>query len=109
METPVERLEQRGRSIVALTDDEEFVADEVFLTTPAFASSKIFRTKGENIISKTMSSIPFVTVAVVNVEFNRRVPNLDAFGFLVPSDQPQPILGTIFDTCSFAQGDLTSI
>jgi len=32
-----------------------------------------------------------------------------AFGFLVPSSQKEPILGVIFDTCSFPQvGDITT-
>ena len=55
-----------------------------------------------------LSSIPFVTVAVVNIEYDGNVLNRDpAFGFLVPSTQKEPLLGVIFDTCSFPQVNLS--
>ena len=37
---------------------------------------------------------------VVNV---KNISLISAFGFLVPSSQKEPILGVIFDTCSFPQ------
>jgi len=55
-------------------------------------------------LSKELSAIPSVTVAVVNLAF--KGDNLlkhDAFGFLVPPLEDKPILGVIFDSCSFPQ------
>jgi len=54
-----------------------------------------------------LSAIPFVDVGVVNLEFKGNVLDSNGFGFLVPSNQSDPILGCIFDTCTFRQGDRT--
>jgi oxygen-dependent protoporphyrinogen oxidase len=48
-----------------------------------------------------------VTVAVVNLAFKGSVLNHNAFGFLIPPSEDKPILGVIFDTCSFPQSDFT--
>merc|ERR1719221_1791011 len=37
----------------------------------------------------------------------RQVLDHEGFGFLVPSSQPQPLLGCIYDTCTFPQGNRT--
>lgn len=57
-----------------------------------------------------LMSIPYVDVGVVNVEYagNLALKCGDGFGLLVPSSQKDvPILGIIFDTCTFPQGDRT--
>lgn len=77
----------------------EIHCDHAFLTLPAFSASNLIPQ-----LSNLLQSIPFVNVAVVTVEFDTKVIDLEAFGFLVPSSEPVPILGAIFDTCSFPQG-----
>lgn len=58
-------------------------------------------------LSSTLGSIPFVDVGVVNLMYKGNILKNEAFGFLVPSNQADPILGCIFDTCSFRQGNRT--
>ncbi len=55
-------------------------------------------------LSSELSKIPFVTTAVVNVEYEGpHVAPAEAFGFLVPSvaGASLPILGAVFDSCAF--------
>merc|ERR1712008_424176 len=51
----------------------------------------------------------YVDVAVINFMFQgKHLIKEPAFGFLVPSSEKNvPILGVIYDTCSFPQGDTT--
>ena len=75
----------------------------MFLTAPAFASAEMCRAHCPEIASH-LSRIPFVSVAVVNVEFRGNdVAPAEAFGFLVPSSSSRatPLLGTVFDSCAF--------
>jgi oxygen-dependent protoporphyrinogen oxidase len=62
-------------------------------------------------ISLGIGSIPFVDVAVITVQYqDPDCISEPAFGFLVPSTEPNiPILGVIYDTCSFPQDGKTSI
>lgn len=101
--SPVERIvsdDKKEKGLTIVTNKSAFQSDHVFLTTPAFASSMM--TESLNFyLSKTLASIPYVTVAVINIEYPGKVQPLDAFGFLVPSNQRVPILGAVFDTCCF--------
>lgn len=63
--------------------------------------------KQHPVLSKELSKIPSVTVAVVNLAFSGNVLEHNAFGFLVPPSEMRPILGVIFDTCSFPQDNFT--
>ena len=41
-----------------------------FLATPAYSAANLFQTSGDNDLCELLSSIPYVDVAVVNVEYN---------------------------------------
>merc|ERR1712012_462283 len=58
-------------------------------------------------LSSLLSLIPFVNVALVNIQYRGKVLDHQGFGFLVPSSQPDPILGCIYDSCTFPQGNRT--
>lgn len=63
-------------------------------------------------VSAALAKIPFVSVAVVNVEFQGEdVAPAEAFGFLVPSasSKTTPLLGAVFDSCSFPPSNGNSI
>lgn len=60
-------------------------------------------------LSRELSEIPAVTVAVINFEFPGKVLPKEAFGFLVPPMERIPILGVIFDSCVFPQKSSTVI
>jgi len=94
--------------LCSVDGNKTFNCDKVTLALPSFNAAKL--TKGLNSeLSESLASIPFVDVAVVNFKFKGNILKNEAFGFLVPSNQPIPILGCIFDTCSFKQGKNTII
>ena len=77
--------------------NEDSKHEKLFMATPAFETGKLLG-------NESLLEIPFVDVAIATVEFSSlNIPNLDSFGFLVPSKEPEPILGVIFDSCPFPQ------
>ena len=81
-------------------------SDFTFWTTPAFSTSEAMTDRD---LSQTLATIPFVDVALMNYVFaNDQLVQKPGFGFLVPSSEKDiPILGVIFDTCTFPQGNHT--
>ena len=77
-------------------------SDFTFWTTPAFSTSEAMRTHDRD-LSQTLDTIPFVDVALMNYIFeNDQLVQNPGFGFLVPSSEKNiPILGVIFDTCTY--------
>ncbi|KAK6644880.1 hypothetical protein RUM43_001156 [Polyplax serrata] len=58
-------------------------------------------------LKEELSSIPFVSVATVNLEYDGELIDNEGFGFLVPPNQNIPILGVIFDSCILPQNGRT--
>lgn len=58
-------------------------------------------------LSEMLYKIQSVNVAVVNLQYNKKVISKEAFGFLVPPKEELPILGVIYDSCCFPSGDNT--
>eukprot|EP00095_Tigriopus_kingsejongensis_P010742 snap_masked-scaffold277_size226016-processed-gene-0.8 protein:Tk10742 transcript:snap_masked-scaffold277_size226016-processed-gene-0.8-mRNA-1 annotation:"protoporphyrinogen oxidase" len=107
LNTPINHLQLRGAKSVQITleGEETMVYDHAFMCTPAHVTANLVKTE-DVALSSHLSSIPFVDVGVVNIEFDSQVSQREAFGFLVPSNQRDTrILGAIFDSCSFPQGD----
>ena len=89
--------------------DSQYKTDHLIAALPASQSSKLLSNSNQQ-LSQLLGSIPYVDVAVVNVEYQGKL-ELDCgpgFGLLVPSNQKDvKVLGIIFDTCMFPQGDRT--
>ena len=100
-------LEGRGQGAVVHTGGETIECDHLLLAAPAHATSRLVEPlNGE--AAASLAAIPWVDVAVVTLEYQGRdLQGQQAFGFLVPASQPEPLLGCIFDTCTFPQGDRT--
>ena len=114
MDTPVKSLEMekpgvgycRGR-IAVNTADETLLCDNVVLAAPSFTTAQLLAPLHLE-LADTLASIPYVNVAVTNLEYSGRdIQGDKGFGFLVPPTEPEPILGCIYDTCTFAQGERT--
>ena len=59
-------------------------ADAVILTTPAFASSKLF-VNLDSELADTLGEIPYASSALVNFVFDEAdVPELDGYGYVIP-------------------------
>lgn len=83
------------------------ICDKITMAQPSFAAAnyaKMYR----RICREVCLPIPFVDVAVVNLEFKGNILSEEGFGFHC-SNQPDPSLGVYFDTCTFKQGNRTSL
>lgn len=81
-------------------DTTEF-SDFIVSSLPAYQLGEIVQ-KQHAELSNELNSIPYVDVAVINLQFDD--PNLlkqSAFGFLVPPSENRSILGVIYDSCCF--------
>ena len=103
----VESVVRDGDQMIVRSGAGEVRCDKLVLASPAHTSSAIVKTLSPE-LSSLLSQVPFVDVAVVNIQFKGKVLDHQGFGFLVPSSQPEPILGCIYDTCTFPQVILTS-
>lgn len=79
---------------------EEF--DAVVLSTPAGTAAELIRARDAD-LSKELASVvyPQVVVAVAAFRSEQIAQPLDGFGFLVPSKEDRPILGTLFISSIF--------
>ena len=122
LETLTSKLSQRLQKdgvIIKMSEDTNLKAgaadkDFTFLSTPAYISANYLSDnnglhKNTKELRTLLDSIPYVDVAVINFMFQgKHLIKEPAFGFLVPSSEKNvPILGVIYDTCSFPQGDTT--
>ena len=77
-------------------------SDFTIWSTPTFVSATYI---SDPDVKNLLLSVPYVDVAVINIMFERKdlIPD-PGFGFLIPSTEKNvPILGVIYDTCSFPQ------
>lgn len=81
---------------------EEF--DAVVISVPAFAAAELIESHDGN-LARTLHEInyPPVTVVVAGFKSEKIKKELDGFGFLIPSRENRPILGTIFHSAVFPE------
>jgi oxygen-dependent protoporphyrinogen oxidase len=96
-------------SEIGKTDDgkfringEEF--DAVVVSTPAFVAADLVKSRDEN-LARLLSEVNYPQVAVVVLGFRSEKikKELDGFGFLIPSKERRPILGTLFHSAVFPE------
>lgn len=104
--TAVRSIIKSGKNLAVQTAAEELEVEKVVSCVGSNKlSTQIHSTSLE--LSALLGSIPFVTCGVVNLEFPGQLLSEAGFGYLVPSSEPNKVLGVIFDTCTFPQGDRT--
>eukprot|EP00037_Helgoeca_nana_P010403 m.91545 g.91545 ORF g.91545 m.91545 type:complete len:509 (-) comp20185_c0_seq15:149-1675(-) len=90
---------------VELDGEEVLNADHVVSAIPARAIGPILRASDPNLASAA-ASIPTNSIVVANYLFRGRLLDVDGFGYLVPTTEPENgVLGVVFDSCSFPQQD----
>lgn len=92
--------------LVRLTNDRYVEAEHLISSLPAPTLAGLVE-KQHSKFAKLLQEIKFVTVAVVNFSFSKKLIPKDGFGFLVAPKENLPILGVIYDTCCFPKGDNT--
>lgn len=95
-----------GSKLVIQTEEKELEVDSVISCIPSNAMSNVIQPVSPK-LSTLLSSIPYVTVGIVNLEYPGQLIEQPGFGYLVPSSEPNRVLGVIYDTCTFPQGDRT--
>ncbi|CAL4105582.1 unnamed protein product, partial [Meganyctiphanes norvegica] len=104
--TEVKGISKNGNRLIIQTDNEEFCADRVISCLPTCNLKSVIRNLSPE-LATLVGFIPFATVAVVSLEYDGQVLQEPAFGYLVPSSQPNKVLGVVFDTCTFPQNNQT--
>nr|CAG4651846.1 EOG090X06SP [Triops cancriformis] len=107
-ESPCTGLELRpgGQEAVIRVGNEEIMASHIVSTIPAAKLASLLAQE-HPVLAKNLGSIPAVTVGLVNLEWDGLRLQEEAFGFLVPSSQKLPVLGIVYDSCSFPQDNKT--
>lgn len=87
---------------VLFNQNESIEADHVISTLPAFTLASLIPA-----LSSVCNRIPYASVAVINVGYDRPVLKQKGFGYLVPSQEKEAILGCVWDSCVFPQQNQT--
>lgn len=99
---------QKDGTTVVQTEREELEVSRLISALPANSLANVVSASHPN-LSSMLNSIEQVTVGLVNLEWPGQRIKDEAFGFLVPSTQNLPVLGVVYDTCAFPQGDRTVV
>lgn len=99
---------QNDGTTVVQTEREEIEVSRVISALPANSLANVVSASHPN-LTTMLNSIEQVTVGLVNLEWTGQRITDEAFGFLVPSTQNLPVLGVVYDTCAFPQGDRTVV
>lgn len=78
---------------IQLSNGKVIEADQVISTIPLYALNHLI----------SMPSLPYATVTVVNVGYNEPVLKQQGFGYLIPRQEQESILGCIWDSNVFPQ------
>lgn len=90
---------------IKLEQGAPILADHVFCTLPATKIAPFFDTIHQELATLLMS-ISCASVATVNVGYHRTVLKKKGFGYLIPSQEEENILGCVFDSSVFPQQNL---
>lgn len=87
---------------VELCDQRVLTADYVFSALPAHALAPLLSSSLPE-LAQTIGSIDSTSVAVVNLGYRKEMLKQKGFGYLVPSNAKEDILGVIWDSSVFPQ------
>lgn len=78
--------------------------DAIVISTPAWVAADLVRDRDAH-LADTLASVnyPQVAVAVTGFKSEKIGRTLDGFGFLIPSKERRPILGTLFHSAVFPE------
>jgi protoporphyrinogen/coproporphyrinogen III oxidase len=101
LSSPAEKIEDAG--------DGKFLAggeifDAAVVAVPSFVAAELVKSRDAN-LARVLSEVNYPQVAVVVTGFKSEKikMDLDGFGFLIPSKERRPILGTLFHSAVFPE------
>lgn len=100
LSTPVSEIGEDGGKF--RISGEEF--DAVVISTPSYAAAGLINGRDEG-LAKLLLDVNYPSVAVVVLGFRSEAigAKLDGFGFLIPSKENRPILGTLYHSAVFPE------
>lgn len=104
--SPCEHLEVNKASNLVVVNGKEHKSNCVVSSLPAFELGRLL-IKQHPELAEELVAIPYVDVAVVNLQFKGNLIRTPGFGFLVPPCENRSILGVIYDSSCFDMGDNT--
>jgi oxygen-dependent protoporphyrinogen oxidase len=101
LSTPVDEIEEMPNGKFRVNSE---IFDAVVVSTPAFKAADLIKSRDEN-LAHLLSEVNYPQVAVVVLGFKSEKikKELDGFGFLIPSKERRPILGTLFHSAVFPE------
>lgn len=87
---------------LTLNNGQTLQADHCFSTLPTHALIPLLAPYSPN-LEKSLSEIPHASVTLVNLGYNEQVFKNKGFGYLVPAQEKEDILGVIWDSAVFPQ------
>ena len=99
--TAVEKIENSDNGKFSVNGE---AFDAVVISTPAWSASELINDRdGELAATLAKVNYPQVAVAVTAFKSENIGKALDGFGFLIPSKEKRPILGTLFHSAVFPE------
>lgn len=95
------RLTPEGAHI-SLTTGEQIEADHLISAIPALSLAPLLLSC-HSTLSERLKTIPYATLMVVNLGYRKKVLKSEGFGYLIPSQEKESILGCVWDSCVFPQ------
>jgi oxygen-dependent protoporphyrinogen oxidase len=99
--TAVEKIENTAGGRFGVNGAE---FDAVVISTPAWVAADLVRDRDPRLAEKLANvTYPQIAVAVTGFRSENIGKRLDGFGFLIPSKEKRPILGTLFHSAVFPE------
>ncbi|WP_068469084.1 protoporphyrinogen oxidase [Candidatus Protochlamydia phocaeensis] len=87
---------------IKLENGEELEADQLISTLPAQPLSSLLSASLPT-LSAVLHRLNYATVFVVNLGYRQKVLKQEGFGYLIPFQEGEPVLGCVWDSCVFPQ------
>lgn len=96
------------RELTLTINGRQHNAKSLISSLPAFEISRLVQQQ-HPILANELKQIPYVDVAVINLQYVGDLLPSPGFGFLVPPCENLPILGVIYDSVCFDMGDKNTV
>lgn len=90
-------------SVTVTINGQKHSANSLISSLPAFEMGRLLQQQ-HPILADELNQIPYVDVAVINLQYVGNLLPSPGFGFLVPPSENSPILGVIYDSSCFDMG-----
>lgn len=95
-------------SVAVTINGHKHMTESLISSLPAFEISRLLQQQ-HPVLANELQQIPYVDVAVINLQYTSDLLPSPGFGFLVPPSENSPILGVIYDSACFDMGDKNTV